>query len=849
MYSGPQKRFVAAHCKHELDGVPGNCLARPFVVNYRKETGGTLMGLCQATCPHCRTLLLFPQEWRGLLLRCKTCLQVFRETNAPIPTGQVIPAAGSPTNGGTVPGGPVEGRNNLTNFSPPNGGAPGPLSSPIPAADQASTSVAGMQGPVVTGASTVPVADQSPIISTPAPSFPGAFASGAWPPAPFPATGTQYAQPANSPSPYQAQSRPAPPPLSTYEELLLHRRRVFWIKFGVVCMTILLMGLVLLACWPYLQPWVSTWRARFEQALAEKRPADDERDDGQAPGNAPPENTATTSAPANGSGGGERRPKPGKPGKRDFDGRALLIGIQNYFYLNPVNTGALMQKENEKTDRAEYDPLGFRTFRRRLINMGFRNECIGELSDVAEKNPNPPLKASIEETLKLFLEESRPQDSIVIAYVGHVLVLDDKVFLAPIDAKLNGPPEKLIPLDWVYQQLGQCKARHKLLILDVAHLDPQEGVLRGKEMPLDPAAEKAIAQPPEGVLVWLSCSAKQFSYSFGGYGLVGSVFFHMLTEATYTGPDLQGRRNRQALEKAEPFPEWDLPLLRLAKRINGDVVHYIKSLGYPEQEPKLIGKLGGGPAPAPNDPLPAAVTLKFAPLPEKPVEAAFVDLILQEVGATLAKGKPLRATMLPPFWAKDVEKYKPDYQDLDSLKATLADKPLRKAVFDALALLDKHERSLRMSFLANANVEVFRKEILHEQENLAIADQELFEFKEKLDKVRAEFYEKETPRWQANFDLVYARYLGRLALYREYNFVLGNKLRKDPTLQNPEKNNGWKIVPSDKMQQKETRDLARERDKVLERILKEHPGTPWEFLAERERATSLGLKVEEARVN
>ena len=806
------------------------------------------MALCQATCPYCRTLLLFPQEWRGLLLRCKTCLQVFREANVPIHSGPVPVGANSQTNGGTAPSGLVEGRNNPTNFQPSDGGIQAPLASPIPAGDQARSSAAALQGPMATGVVTTPVAGRSPVVSTPAPSFPGALASGAWPPATFPATGMQHAQPANCPSPYQAQSSPAPPPLSTYEELLLHRRRVFWIKLGVVCMAALLIGLVLSACWPYLQPWVSTWQARLEQALAEKRTADDARDDRQAPGG-PIENTATNSAPANGFGDGERRPKPGKPGKRDFDGRALLIGIQNYFYLNPVNTGALMLKENEKTDRAEYDPLGFRTFRRRLINMGFREECIGELSDVAEKNPNPPLKTSIEETLKLFLEESRPQDSIVIAYVGHVLVLDDKVFLAPIDAKLNGPPEKLIPLDWVYRQLGQCKARHKLLILDVAHLDPQEGVLRGKEMPLDPVAEKAIAQPPEGVLVWLSCSAKQFSYSFGGYGLVGSVFFHMLTEVTYTGPDQQGRRNRHALEKAEPFPEWDLPLLRLAKRVNSDVVQYVKNLGLPEQEPKLIGKLGGGPAPAPNDPLPAAVTLKFAPLPEKPVEAAFVDLILQEVGATLAKGKPLRANMLPPFWAKDVEKYKPDYQDWDSLKATLADKPLRQAVFDALALLDKHERSLRMRFVANPNVEVFRKEVLREQESLAIADQELFEFKEKLDKVRAEFYEKETLRWRANFDLVYARYLGRLALYREYNFVLGNRLRRDPTLQNPDKNNGWKIVPSDRMQQKETRELARERDKVLERVLKEHPATPWEFLAERERATSLGLKVEEARVN
>jgi len=814
------------------------------------------MGLCQATCPYCRTLLFFPEEWRGLLLRCKTCRQVFREVGA---NGQATRASTAMV-GAAPPASGVGASAGTPSVSSSSGSAAGVTGSPGGIQPAAGAGV--IPGPVVSQSppSLVPpgiaaVGATAPVAASPG--LPGVTPGGdgiGRTPSPVPPG--QGSAPGNpwAIGPASPVRQGAAPPLSPYEEILLRRRRLFWIRTGVVAMVLLSVALALLACWPNIEPWVSSWWKKVEQAVASRSSTDDDNQrlaGGQGDKDAGDSSTGSSSGGEIHGGKPVLPPasKPRKPGKRDFDGRALLIGIQNYFYLNPVNSGALLQKDNEKGDRAEYDPLGFRTFRRRLINMGFREECIGELSDVAEKNPNLPLKASIEETLQLFLEESRPQDSILIAYVGHVLVVDGKVYLAPVDAKPDSPPEKLVSLEWVYQQLGQCKARHRMLILDVAHLDPQEGVLRGKEMPLDPVAEKAIAQPPEGVLVWLSCSANQFSYSFGGYGLVGSVFFHMLNESTYTGPDQQGRRNRQAIEKAGPFPEWDLPLLRVASRVNRDVEAYLKSLGELKQEPKLFGKLGGGPSPAPNDPFPAAVTLKLAPLPDKPMEAAFVDMILQEVGARLAKGKPLRAAMLPPFWAKDLEKYKPDYPDLPTLKTMLAEKPLRRVVFDALELLDKHERNLRMSFLANPNVEVFRKEIMREQENLAIADQELFEFKEKLDKARSEFYEKETPRWRANFDLVYAQYLGRLALYREYNFVLGNKLRKDPTLQNPEKNNGWKIVPSDKMQQKETRELARERDKVLERVLKEHPATPWQFLAERERATSLGLKVEEAKVS
>ncbi|GBD37135.1 hypothetical protein HRbin36_02265 [bacterium HR36] len=766
------------------------------------------MVLCQATCPHCRTVLFIPADWRGLLLRCKVCGQVFREA---IPSAVSAPLQ-------------VNGHRNVA----PSCQAP-------PRVANVSPSVAGVPpvAPVVSSA----VAESPPTFPVPTNLSSGLPAS------------AQPGQPIASPaSPLPASTAlgnaPSAPPLSLYEQILLRRRRLRWIKLGIAGMLLATLALATVALWPLLHPTLSAWRSTMEQVFSPVQVTDAD----EAP-HEPSGDTGQGAANTNPTQPGSVRPaKPSGGQKRSFDGRALLIGIQNYFYLNPVNSGAQVQ-EPGGAKQAQYDPLGLRTFRRRLVNMGFRDECIGELSDVAEKSPSPPLKASIEETLKLFCEESRPQDSILLAYVGHILVREGKVYLAPIDAKLDSPPEKLVSLDWVYQQLGQCKARHRVVILDVAHLDPQEGVLRGKEMPLDPEAEKAMARVPEGVLVWLSCSANQFSYSFGGYGLVGSVFFHMINESTYTGPDIQGRRNRAALEKAEPYPEWDLPLLRLHTRINTEVKAYLKSLGGLVQEPKLFGRLGAGPGPAPNDPLAQAVTLKLASLPEKPADPAFVDLVLQEVRARISKGRQMYANALPPFWAKDVEKYKPDYADMNALKAMLDNKPLRKAVFDALDLLDKHEQQLRMSFLADSNVENFRRQVMREQENLAAADLDLSSFKEHLDKVRAAHYAQETPRWRANFDLVYARFIGRMALYREYNFVIGNRLRRDPTLQNPEKNNGWKIVPAERVQEKEAREWARQRDKVLEALLKEHPGTPWEFLAERERATSLGLKVEEAKVS
>src|SRR5262249_22530013 len=85
-------------------------------------------------------------------------------------------------------------------------------------------------------------------------------------------------------------------------------------------------------------------------------------------------------------------------------------------------------------------------------------------------------------------------------------------------------PESLIPLAWVYEQLAECKARQKLLVLDVFRYPPA----RGEELPgageMTEDFDAKLQNPPAGVQVWSSCVKGQQSLEFEN----GSLFLQAL---------------------------------------------------------------------------------------------------------------------------------------------------------------------------------------------------------------------------------------------------------------------------------------------------------------------------------
>jgi hypothetical protein len=245
------------------------------------------------------------------------------------------------------------------------------------------------------------------------------------------------------------------------------------------------------------------------------------------------------------------------------------------------------------------------------------------------------------------------------------------------------------------------------------------------------------------------------------------------------------------------------------------------------------------------------VTLQIPPATEKVADRSTVDAILREVVPNDEARRAMPASAMPAFTAKTLEKYQPDYANPQQLAEKLKTSPLRQATADVAKQLDAKSKlhELRMAFRASTNEATFKSMLEKEQQTPASIQADLTELADKLRAADKDRNKDPSPRWQAHFDLTLARTLGHLAHVMEYNFVLGNKLRKDsPKLKDPKTNNGWRLVPHDTMQQKDTRELMTERDKLLEKIIKEHPGTPWEVLARRERARLYGLALEEAKV-
>jgi uncharacterized caspase-like protein/ribosomal protein S27E len=524
--------------------------------------------------------------------------------------------------------------------------------------------------------------------------------------------------------------------------------------------------------------------------------------------------------------------------------RALLIGAKNYLYANPLNPGYVGQAG---------DPLGTHELRRALTTaMNFQGNQVAEFSDMAEMEPCAPLKTVMEDNIVQFLKDSRPQDRVLLVFVGHVVEVEEKGYLVPIDGDIQRV-ETLVPLEWLYGELGKCKARQKLVIMDVAHLDPEQGVARVTGGRLGDKLEEQLSKPPEGVQVWVSCAAGQQSYEFASSGHNGSVFMYFLVTLCN---EMTNPGRRKALEEKLPglreAPEASLPLAVLAAEVNRETTEYVKMRWKADQTPRLFGS---EPPPRPeldptaNDPTPVPVAVKMTQSIEPAADPKLIDSIIAELKLADDQYRKIDGKSLPHLSAKNLEAYQADYTSMEEFKVSLEKHPLRMATLEASELLSKHDRSFRMGFVYPGDEGRFKTDLFNEQEAPAVIERELKSGLAKLEEAGMMHRDKEpSKRWQAHYDYILARYLAKMAWTREYNLVLGLMRKETPPRDKPE-STGWRLVPQEKLQQKDTRDLDKRRKVVVERILADFPGTPWEFLARREAHMVLGLMPQEAKLN
>jgi uncharacterized protein (TIGR03067 family) len=189
-----------------------------------------------------------------------------------------------------------------------------------------------------------------------------------------------------------------------------------------------------------------------------------------------------------------------------------------------------------------------------------------------------PTGENIRRELKTLLKRAE-DDTVLLAFSGHGVQLKESKqhHFCPQDAKL-ADAKTLLPLSEVYEQMGACKARLKVLLVDACRKEPEDTNEKFKVRLTEPSPEPQKQKPPAGIAALYSCAAEQFSYESDK--LQHGVFFHSV---------LEGLRGKAANRKGE------VTLEKLAAFVKEEVDQRVKDLvgRRAEQTPHLVGDLPG----------------------------------------------------------------------------------------------------------------------------------------------------------------------------------------------------------------------------------------------------------------
>ncbi len=153
---------------------------------------------------------------------------------------------------------------------------------------------------------------------------------------------------------------------------------------------------------------------------------------------------------------------------------------------------------------------------------------------------------------------------------------------------------------------------------------------------------------------------------------------------------------------------------------------------------------------------------------------------------------------------------------------------------------------MKDGFRKPANDTKFKAEVKKHEDDVADMMAACSDALETL-KAAGETRDKETKRWQVNYDFTLARLEAQYAYLFEYQSMLGQMRKQEPDLAPGQ--NGWKLASQVTLRgDSQGKKLAKASGKLLEKIIKDNPGTPWEVLAKREKLTALGLEWQGAKI-
>lgn len=195
-----------------------------------------------------------------------------------------------------------------------------------------------------------------------------------------------------------------------------------------------------------------------------------------------------------------------------------------------------------------------------------------------------------------------------------------------------------------------------------------------------------------------------------------------------------------------------------------------------------------------------------------------------------------------------MRQYAPDYRPGLEYRKQLQSNLAKQALIAAAQLAIKEPVPIpQRAFQAN-NDNILREQITEAQKPLAVLDYFLQRVHEALEVGEKHRDKLDTDRWRAQYDLAMGRILAMRVRAYGYNSLLA-EMKSSPKRFEKDGSNQWLLQPSEKIEG--GANVRKMHDKALlylNRIIEEHPDTPWAFLAKIELSEPLGWEWREGQL-
>ena len=197
-----------------------------------------------------------------------------------------------------------------------------------------------------------------------------------------------------------------------------------------------------------------------------------------------------------------------------------------------------------------------------------------------------------------------------------------------------------------------------------------------------------------------------------------------------------------------------------------------------------------------------------------------------------------------------MRRYKPDYVSQRTYNQRLESNAARRALVHAAAYTTTGSLESPILRFPKLDDAAFVNLVSRAQRSAAFIQPKVDKLYEMLRAGEADREKELSLRWKAGYDLAMGRTIAAKVRAKSYNGTLAlvkTKLKFDPPKNDKTpQNNTWLLRPADTVEtgSRDAKLLAKAKT-YLDRVIEEHPNTPWAMLAQREIATPLGWKWEQ----